>query len=141
MRPLVSNRLHRAIALVALLAYLPACTEWHPLPGPQPARGLSGEHDLLLTLKDGSRVTLLQARVQGDSLVGLAAPRSRKVRRAIALTEVREVADHRIDEGRSAIAMVGGVVGVGLLALVAMGIAVSESMSFEIACQPAGCTP
>ena len=136
MRQSVSGSFHRAVALVALLAYVPACTEWHPLPGPQPARQLMGEHDLLLTLRDGSRVSLLKARVQGDSLVGMAGPRYPKVRRAVALAEVRGLADRRMNEGKSVAAMVGG----GLLALVAMGIAASESMNFAVACQPPGCT-
>ncbi|HEY9384919.1 MAG TPA: hypothetical protein VIP80_15525 [Gemmatimonadales bacterium] len=143
MRRATSSSLHRAIALVVVLAYLPACTEWRPLPGPQPAQRLSGEHDLLITLKDGTRVTLLKARVTGDSLVGQASQggsRYRKIRRAVALSDIRELADRQYSEGKSAAAMAGGMLGAGVLALVALGIYVNQSMSFEIGCPPPGCT-
>jgi hypothetical protein len=137
MRHAVACSIRRGIALVTLLAYVSSCTEWHPLPGPQPARRLMGEHDLLLTLRDSTRITLLSARVSGDSLVGRTGSRYHPVRRAVALQEVHTLADRQYNDGMTAAAALS-IMG-GLLLGVYVGLAFEMGPTFQLACQPAGC--
>jgi len=139
MRPIAPHRLRRGTALLLLLAYLPACTEWHPLPGPQPAARLIGEQDLLVTLRDGNQVELLKARAGRDSVVGLAGARYHKVRTAIALRDIRDLAERRPDNGKTGLAVLGVTAGVLGLALLALAAAVGSSITYQLGCPAAEC--
>jgi hypothetical protein len=72
-----------------------------------------------ITRTDGTSATLRQAAVSGDSLVGYA-DGDPPQRTAIALRDVARVDERRVDADRTGLAVIGGIVGLGVAALVGL---------------------
>ena len=97
---------HRLIVLpLTLVAFLSGCYKWHDYGTVMPDQGV---HRMRVTLLDNSRVTLHDARIDGDSIVG-----KRRTSRsgyeevdfnrfAIGLDDVRRVEVSELDKGTTA---------------------------------------
>ncbi len=95
----------RLVALpLMLVAFLSGCYKWHDYGTVMPDQGV---HRMRVTLLDNSRVTLHDARIEGDSIVG-----NRRTRTglqevdfstfAIGLDDVRRVEVSELDKGQTA---------------------------------------
>lgn len=104
----------RSCALLLLAASLGACTTWQAQNGPLP----EGQRpvDVRLTLNDGSVVVLEDATVGGGSIRSGHGPGN-----GIALSQVRRVEVRRTDGAMTALAVGGGLLAVGVAALLAGG--------------------
>ena len=60
----------RYVAMMPMLLALTACQTWHARPRLDNAQQEAYQHAVRVSLVDGSVVTLTNARVEGDSLVG-----------------------------------------------------------------------
>lgn len=121
--PMTLLRVRRSsIALLLLLAYLPACTSWH-VGTPTPEAFIQREHPKVVrvTRIDGTRVTLTNPILAGDSLTGLSRPSDYirdTTRVTIALSDVQSVAVEKFSAGKALI-VAGAVVGALLIIWVA----------------------
>lgn len=122
-----ARRTRRAMILTLALA-VAGCQRWYHVPvQPGEARVLGGGRSVQVTRADGGVYTLIEARVQGDSLVGRYAgrvPAGYSPRVALALADVRRVEARRVDLARTAGAVVGSAVVVALAALGALVVVV-----------------
>jgi len=114
----MNARLARPI-LVALLAAGGACSTWHQQTGPAPqvvaARGGSR---LRIVRQDQSVVELVEARVAGDSIVGLDRGTLRRV--TVATSDVLWTGTRRFDLAHTAALTVGVVAALAAVAYVAI---------------------
>ncbi len=106
MRTYRRSSFHRLIVLpLTLVALLSGCYKWHDYGTVMPDQGV---HRMRVTLLDNSRVTLRDARIEGDSIVG-----KRRTSRsgyeevdfnrfAIGLDDVRRVEVSELDKGQTA---------------------------------------
>lgn len=108
----------RLIATLIMTSHLAACVSWQiQESAPQKAS------ELRITLADGKRQVLRNAALVGDSIVGFAvrgqgdrlAPRERV---AIPATDVRRIEQSRLSTGRTALAVSGLGVAIGLVVAV-----------------------
>lgn len=115
----------RTTAALLLACYLPACTAWHTQSAtPQQVVATKQPRKLRVVRQDGSRIELLQPRIEGDSLVGttgVSKPGTPLPRVAIALADVKAVEVHEGDAGKTLVLV--GVVG---LAMVVAGFLAAE---------------
>ena len=89
---------------LTLVAFLSGCYKWHDYGTVMPDHGV---HRMRVTLLDNSRVTLHDARIEGDSIVGKRRTRTglREVdfsTFAIGLDDVRRVEVSELDKGQTA---------------------------------------
>ncbi len=125
------SRVHRTIAALLIVLYLPACSSWTTLPA-APAQAVSAKHRnvVRLLLRDSTTVQLAHPLVEGDSLVGrvpdpASVPDSLRPRRAVAIADVTAVQVPSLTTTSTVLA------GVGVAALlVAVIAATSDGISF-----------
>lgn len=119
-RRALDRKLLRTLSGAILLAYVPACTSWHALPATAPAPTPDKPRTLRITLRDGSKLELLEAFVLGDSLVGEQIYRYRRFRTAVPVGQIHATEERRVNVGQT-VALVVGVVGIaaviGIIAL------------------------
>jgi hypothetical protein len=115
------------MATLLLLLYLPACAGWHAESVTPPAVVVShGPSQVRVRRTDGSRVTLSQPRVHGDTLYGQAGSDLRWI--GVPLTEVTGLETHHTDPAKTALA----VLGLGAVAAVIVaGIQLSQDPFFN----------
>jgi hypothetical protein len=109
----VGNRIQRAIAGVCIVAYLSGCTGWHTVPAAGPMPVSERPRSLRLTLRDSQRLELRKARVVGDSVIGekvIATGHGFKSTRvAVAVTDIRQFEDRRVNTLATVAAAVAAV--------------------------------
>lgn len=107
--------MQRSVAVILLSGQLSGCTGWRAEPL-SPADVVEGQKpsELRVQRGDGRREVLYQPQVRGDSLLGRRDRSATQPDRALALTDVTEVATRHIDEGRTVALVlgVGAIVGV-----------------------------
>ena len=109
--PLTSRRLRR-LGQLGLALWVNACSSWRPI-DLAPNREFGTLQQVRIQRGD-DRVTVTQARMVGDTLVGQVSQSKPPV--AVPLAEIQRAETLKLDKGRTAVAV--GVV-VGLLAIVA----------------------
>jgi len=120
-----SGRTRRVIAVLALLAYLPACYAWRSVEvAPQQLIAERAPDWLRVTTRDGARFALYEPTIRGDSLAGIRdGPADVRGRRqqavTVALADVTQVELRRSDGGKTGVAVV--VAAAALTALVVVG--------------------
>lgn len=103
-------------AALVLTCYLTACTAWHKQTAiPQQVITAKQPRKVRIARQDGSRVELLQPKIEGDSIVGTTwdvKPGSQPLRTAIALADVRGIEVKEDDTGRTimAVGFIGGII-------------------------------
>jgi len=108
---ITSNRLRR-LAPLGLALWVNACSSWHPI-DLAPTREF-GTFQQVRIQRGDDRVTVTQARMVGDTLVGKVSQSVEPL--AVPIAEIQRAETLKIDKGRTAVAM--GVV-LGLLAVLA----------------------
>ena len=109
------NRLvKRPIAAIIMTSCLAACTSWRVQEAaPQKAA------ELRITLADGRRLSLRDALVKGDSLVGFAVQGqgspSERVRVAFRTADLRQLEGRKLDGGKTGLAVIGLGAVIGLV--------------------------
>ena len=116
----------KVTALIALTTT--ACTSWHVQPGPAPSsiEAGSGSHGAVrLMFRSGSFADVYDARLVGDSIVGLSAPAdvARSERVAFATADVERVATKQVAIGRTVLALAA----IGLAVAIIVGSASANS--------------
>lgn len=97
-------------ALYALLST--ACTSWQaqtaPIPKVVEESASRGESTIRVELKSGTRYEIYAATLQGDSVIGRNTPAQRveTQRIAVATADIKRVERHRINTGRTVLAVV-----------------------------------
>ena len=111
-------RFRRSIAAVVFMAYLAGCYRWAPQ-GMTPQELIAAEHpsEVRVTLRDGTRHTLLRPSIGRDSLLGSrdGSPWSAP------LTQVQHV---EVRQLRTALTVIGVSAAVGIAALTTAGMVV-----------------
>ncbi len=114
------SRFVRVIVLpLTLVSLQSACTSYVAMQSPYGQTILREEPGRIrVTLDDGSRVTISQPRIEGDSLLGIAYDAKNRAYTdtvRVALAEVTSVEREKADLGKSfnTVALVGGVVFLG----------------------------
>jgi hypothetical protein len=105
-------------ATLLLLVYLPGCVGWHAENAAPPAAVVSqGQSQVRVRRADGSRVTLSQPRVHGDTLYGQAGSAQQWV--SVPLTEVTGLETLHTDPAKTALAVLalGAVAAVTVAAI------------------------
>ena len=116
----------KVTALIALTTT--ACTSWHVQPGPAPS-SIEAQSEsrgaVRLMFKGGSFADVYDARLVGDSIVGLSAPANtaRSERIAFATADVDRVATKQVSVGRTVLALAA----IGLAAAIIVGSASASS--------------
>jgi hypothetical protein len=114
----VNAKLARPIA-AALLAVGGACSTWHGQRGPAPqVVAAHGGSRLRIVRQDQSVVELVEARVAGDSIVGLDGSSLRRV--AVATSDVLWIGTRRVDLAHTAALAVGVVAALAVVAYFAV---------------------
>ena len=111
-------RLVRPI-VVALLAVSGACSTWHEQRGPAPqVVAARGGGRLRIVRQDQSVVELTEARVVGDSIVGLDGSTLRHA--AVATADVQWIGTRRVDVAQTGALIVGVVAALAVVAYFAV---------------------
>ena len=118
-------RARRTVALVLLSCYLPSCTSWHTQRAGVETVVESRQPDKIQIMTHyGDKFALANPRIEGDSLVGIQYNVSMNPpRRAVALSDIRQVALRKTDVGKT----VGLVVGLGVAALLVVAASSDNS--------------
>jgi len=118
-------RARRTVALVLLSCYLPSCTNWHTQRAGVETVVESRQPDKIQIMTHyGDKFALANPRIEGDSLVGIQYNVSMNPpRRAVALSDIRQVALRKTDVGKT----VGLVVGLGVAALLVVAASSDNS--------------
>ena len=109
----------RSVAAIVTTDQLIGCTGWHVeslSPGEVVER--QQPREIRVQDRDGRRAVLYEPEVRGDSLVGYQDWSAKAERRALALTEVKEVATRHVSPGRTA----GLVLGISAVVGVIVGL-------------------
>jgi hypothetical protein len=132
----------KVTALIALTTT--ACTTWHVRPGSSPStlESESGSHGAVrLMLRTGAFADIYDARLLGDSIVGMSAPATVATRErvAFATADVEGVATKRVSVGRTVLALAA----IGLAVAIIVGGASSNtpSSSTNSSCAAAAARP
>ncbi len=111
---MLPSAVHRAIAAALLLAYIPGCVSWRVQSVPAAQLFADRPPDRVrVDRHDGSRLTLINPRLSGDTLVGIIGRDTTR----IPLDAVRRLAVERGDALQS-VGLIGLIIG-GLVALMA----------------------
>jgi hypothetical protein len=130
MRGPLAAGLQRTISAVCLAANLAGCTGWHDRATLTPAPIAARPQFIRLTLQNGHRLELHEARIVGDSILGESGFRPNRLRTAVAVHDVKKLADRQFSGGKTA----GAVAGIlGVFAIVGM-IAVGSSVHTGLGC-------
>jgi len=122
----------RNVAVILLMTgQLGGCTGWR-LESLSPAEVVEQQQpgEIRVQQSDGRREVLFQPAVRGDNLLGRRDWNSKRPDRALALTDVREVATRHVSAGRTA----GLVLGIGAIVGVIVALA-SFQGPFDNCCQ------
>lgn len=99
------------MAGIALMCHLAACTSWQGRPATAPdVSRIPPTEEVRVVRNDGVTITLTDARVNGDSLVGrvrLQKGVTMTQPTATALTDIRELQVKKTDAGKTALAFLG----------------------------------
>jgi|1185.fasta_scaffold119995_3 hypothetical protein len=116
----------KVTALIAVTTT--ACTSWHVQPGPAPS-SISAENGargaVRLNFRGGAFADIYDARLIGDSIVGMSAPATSSTRErvAYATSDVESVATKQVAVGRTVLA----VAAIALAVLIIVGSASASS--------------
>jgi hypothetical protein len=109
----------RSAALSAAIAVLcSACTTWQISTAPSIRASSFNAHEVRVTKRDGTLLTIYEPRVAGDSVFGWTAPpakRSDAAPVALALGDVQRVGRRAVNGGRTALAVAGTAAGIALV--------------------------
>jgi hypothetical protein len=111
-----------------LALWTTGCVSWQTQRAPLPQDpNNTGSQKVLVELRSGTRLTLYEVRVLGDSLVGMSAPASApsRGRVAFATSDVQRVSTKHFSVGRT----VAAVVTIGIAALVIAGASSAPASS------------
>jgi hypothetical protein len=129
-------------ALIALTTT--ACTTWHVRPGSSPStiESESGSHGAVrLMFRTGAFADIYDARLVGDSIVGMSAPATVATRERVAFAsaEVASVATKKVSVGRTVLALAA----IGLAVAIIVGSASSSptTTSSNSSCASAAMRP
>ena len=131
--------MRKITALVALTTT--ACSSWHTEAAPAPAV-LSEKHPsfIRVELTSGKRIDIYDAKLQGDSIVGLTARRGKAAAYpiAVATKEVKHVATRKFSAGRTAMAVVAITLAASAIAGASSASSASSSTNSSCASAPRG---
>ncbi len=106
--------IRRLIACILLPCYLVACTSWKTQEvSPQQVLTDEQPDKVRVSLTDGSQVVLEEPVVSGDTLIGF----EQDVQKSILLADVSALELREGDGGKTTLAIIGGVILAGGLAL------------------------
>ena len=118
---------------LSLLACLSACHAWQPRTlGPTPDLGATR---VKVERTDGSTVSLLEARIVGDSIVGVWAGSSSRV--AVAIADARRIQAYQLNGDRTILAVLG--IGAGVWFVAYQVTREREPTPYDICPGPTGC--
>ena len=111
--------LQRSVAVMLMTGQLSGCTGWH-VERLSPAEVVERQQPSTIRVEsgDGRREVLYEPEVRGDSLIGRRDWSDKQHNRALALTDVKQVATRRVSAGRTA----GLVLGIGAIVGVVVGL-------------------
>jgi hypothetical protein len=117
-------RLNSSFAIASTLLLSAACMTWQARPFPDPAAPATQfPAEVRVVRTNGEESRLRDARVENDSVIGNNAAGARI---AIASSDVATIEHRRVSAGRTAGAVGGGVLALGLVFVIAAAIAVTS---------------
>lgn len=134
----MNRRVASRLGLPLAVLHLAACTEWVIREGPPASTVPAIESDALrVTATDGRRFDFGEARIEGDSLVGMRRVRpgpgvAIPPRVALALDEVASV-ESRERAGRRTALLVGGIAAAAVVLFLVIDRAISRSLEEAVA--------
>jgi len=121
------SSLQRIMSIALMAGHLSACTSWR-VETLSPAEVIRVHRPAKVRLEDidGHREVLYGPEVQGDTVIGRRAVSDPAPNRALALSQIKQVATRHVSSGRT----VGFVLGIGLIVAVVVHAAENPHLQF-----------
>ena len=116
----LTTGIRRAIAATTLLGYLAGCTGWHDIGTIAPAPAPQRPQFLRVTLLNGSRLELRNARIVGDSVVGEVGAQAHRERTSIAVRDIKQIDNRKVSGGNTAALVLGILAGTTIAGYLAL---------------------